>query len=139
MASYSLTNTLRSMPMIFAAFSICLSLTLFLSETRAQPVKLTVSYTGVGPINLPVVLAKEPGIFARNGLDVGHDVWPTVVYFFPSFSRSAAFCTKDASREPEASRFLMPWGLKRSWKPVIMLSIPACHGSGRPSMASYCL
>ena len=70
MASYSLTNALRSMPMIFAAFSICLSLTLFLSETRAQPVKLTVSYTGVGPINLPVVLAKETGIFARNGLDV---------------------------------------------------------------------
>ena len=70
MTSYTLTNALRSMPMIFAAFSICLSLTLFLSETRAQPVKLTVSYTGVGPINLPVVLAKETGIFARNGLDV---------------------------------------------------------------------
>ena len=28
------------------------------------------SYTGVGPVNLPVVLAKEAGIFARNGLDV---------------------------------------------------------------------
>jgi hypothetical protein len=70
MVSYTLANALRSMPMIFAAFSICLSLSLFLSETRAQPVKLTVSYTGVGPINLPVVLAKETGIFARNGLDV---------------------------------------------------------------------
>lgn len=55
---------------LFAVFSMCASLTLFLSETWAQPVKLTVSYTGVGPINLPVVLAKEMGIFARNGLDV---------------------------------------------------------------------
>lgn len=42
----------------------------FVLEAWAQPVKLNVSYTGVGPVNLPVVLAKEAGIFARNGLDV---------------------------------------------------------------------
>lgn len=40
------------------------------SDSSAQLVKLTVSYTGVGPVNLPVVLAKDTGIFARNGLDV---------------------------------------------------------------------
>ena len=55
---------------MFSAVFICVSLMLFHSDIRAQPVKLTVSYTGVGPINLPVVLAKETGIFARNGLDV---------------------------------------------------------------------
>lgn len=70
MVSHGLRSALRSIPMMFAAFSMCFSLTLFLSDTLAQPVKLTVSYTGVGPVNLPVVLAKEAGIFARNGLDV---------------------------------------------------------------------
>ena len=43
---------------------------LLTASAAAQPLKLTVSYTGVGPVNLPVVLAKETGIFARNGLDV---------------------------------------------------------------------
>ncbi|HEX6439043.1 MAG TPA: ABC transporter substrate-binding protein [Candidatus Binatia bacterium] len=55
---------------MFAVFFTCFGSAVFLSESRAQPVKLNVSYTGVGPVNLPVVLAKEAGIFARNGLDV---------------------------------------------------------------------
>lgn len=42
----------------------------YFSEACAQPMKLTVSYTGTGLVNLPVVLAKEAGIFARNGLEV---------------------------------------------------------------------
>jgi NitT/TauT family transport system substrate-binding protein len=58
------------MHLLLAVFSTCFSLTLFLAETWAQPMKQTVSYTGVGPVNLPVVLAKQAGIFARNGLDV---------------------------------------------------------------------
>jgi NitT/TauT family transport system substrate-binding protein len=58
------------MHLMFAAFSLWFSLMLFLSAAWSQSVKLTVSYTGVGPVNLPVVLAKELGIFARNGLDV---------------------------------------------------------------------
>ena len=70
MVSYPLSNALRWMSTMFAAFFTCSSLMLFHSDIWAQPVKLTVSYTGVGPINLPVVLAKETGIFARNGLDV---------------------------------------------------------------------
>ena len=71
MVSCNLHGALKLISMMmFRAFSMCLSLTLLLSETSAQPVKLTVSYTGVGPVNLPVVLAKETGIFARNGLDV---------------------------------------------------------------------
>ena len=57
-------------PAVVQCFPLCFSLTLFLAETWAQPMKLTVSYTGVGPVNLPVVLAKQAGIFARNGLDV---------------------------------------------------------------------
>lgn len=36
----------------------------------AQLTKLSVGYTGVGPTHLPVWIAKETGIFARNGLDV---------------------------------------------------------------------
>lgn len=36
----------------------------------AQPAKLSVGYTGVGPTHLPMWFAKETGIFARNGLDV---------------------------------------------------------------------
>jgi ABC-type nitrate/sulfonate/bicarbonate transport system substrate-binding protein len=55
---------------MFAGFFIGICLTWFPAQTLAQPVKLTVCYTGVGPVNLPVVLAKEAGIFARNGLDV---------------------------------------------------------------------
>ncbi len=56
---------------ICAVWATCFSQTFFTSgEILAQPAKLTVSYTGVGPVNLPVVLAKETGIFSRNGLDV---------------------------------------------------------------------
>ena len=36
----------------------------------AQPAKLTVGYTGIGPTHLPIFIAKETGIFARNGLEV---------------------------------------------------------------------
>jgi hypothetical protein len=34
------------MRLLFAVFSTCFNLTLFLAETWAQPMKLTVSYTG---------------------------------------------------------------------------------------------
>jgi len=53
-----------------AALLLCFTLTIVLAAAWAQPIKLTVSYTGVGPVNLPVVLAKEAGLFAKNGLDV---------------------------------------------------------------------
>lgn len=53
-----------------AALFMCCSLPMLAASTSAQTVKLTVSYTGVGPVNLPVVLAKEAGLFAKNGLDV---------------------------------------------------------------------
>ena len=68
--TYTIRSVSRWMHLLLAVFSTCFSLTLFLAETWAQPMKLTVSYTGVGPVNLPVVLAKQAGIFARNGLDV---------------------------------------------------------------------
>jgi NitT/TauT family transport system substrate-binding protein len=63
-------SILKMIRLMLAPFCVCFSVTGYLSETGAQPMKLTVSYTGVGPVNLPVVLAKETGIFARNGLDV---------------------------------------------------------------------
>ena len=63
-------SILKMIRLMLATFCVCFSVMVYLSETWAQPVKLTVSYTGVGPVNLPVVLAKETGIFARNGLDV---------------------------------------------------------------------
>ena len=68
--TYTISSVPRWMYLLFAVFSVCFSLPLFLADTWAQPMKLTVSYTGVGPVNLPVVLAKQAGIFARNGLDV---------------------------------------------------------------------
>lgn len=40
------------------------------STAAGQALKVTVSYTGVGPTQLPVWVAKETGIFSRNGLDV---------------------------------------------------------------------
>ncbi|MGH7875052.1 MAG: hypothetical protein ACREQO_22895 [Candidatus Binatia bacterium] len=70
MLSYASPSALKATRLMIASFSMCLSLLLLLSESWGQPVKLTVSYTGVGPVNLPVVLAKETGIFAKNGLDV---------------------------------------------------------------------
>src|SRR5688500_4826676 len=70
MVSCTLRSALGLMHIIFTMFSVCFSLASFISQTWAQPVKLTVSYTGIGPVNLPVVLAKETGIFTRNGLDV---------------------------------------------------------------------
>jgi NitT/TauT family transport system substrate-binding protein len=70
MESSALSSALRWTRVMFAVLITCFGSVVFLSESRAQPVKLNVSYTGVGPVNLPVVLAKEAGIFARNGLDV---------------------------------------------------------------------
>ena len=70
MESSALSSASKWTRVMFALFFTCLGSAVFLSESRAQPVKLNVSYTGVGPVNLPVVLAKEAGIFARNGLDV---------------------------------------------------------------------
>jgi len=40
------------------------------SAARAQPVKITVSYSADTPAYLPVFVGKETGIFSRNGLDV---------------------------------------------------------------------
>lgn len=70
MKSSALSSALKWTRVMFAVFMTCFGSAAFSSESRAQPVKLNVSYTGVGPVNLPVVLAKEAGIFARNGLDV---------------------------------------------------------------------
>src|SRR6476646_10084967 len=45
------------------------------SVAFAQPAKLTVGYSSTASAEIPVWLAKETGIFARNGLDI------QVVYF----------------------------------------------------------
>jgi sulfonate transport system substrate-binding protein len=70
MMNHALRFELKWTRAMFAVFLMWFYLTLPLLEAWAQPVKLNVSYTGVGPVNLPVVLAKEAGIFARNGLEV---------------------------------------------------------------------
>jgi NitT/TauT family transport system substrate-binding protein len=68
---YALKVQVITMKRVFlAAFLMCCSLPMLTANGSAQTVKLTVSYTGVGPVNLPVVLAKEAGLFAKNGLDV---------------------------------------------------------------------
>ena len=54
---------------VFYLFGL-IGLLLPLSMAGGQALKVTVSYTGVGPTQLPVWVAKETGIFSRNGLDV---------------------------------------------------------------------
>ena len=40
------------------------------TSASAQPARVSVAYTGVGPTHLPVLIANDTGIFALNGLDV---------------------------------------------------------------------
>lgn len=49
---------------------IFLGIAFWVAAAEAQLAKLTVSYTGVGPTHLPIFIAKETGIFSRNGLEV---------------------------------------------------------------------
>ena len=55
---------------VWALGLLVLHLMLLPPGASAQPARLSVAYTGVGPTHLPVWIAKETGIFARNGLDV---------------------------------------------------------------------
>lgn len=48
----------------------CFAILMIAGVSQGQTAKLTVAYTGIGPTHLPVFVAKETGIFARNGLDV---------------------------------------------------------------------
>jgi ABC-type nitrate/sulfonate/bicarbonate transport system substrate-binding protein len=60
-----------SIKKIFRATAITvLHLLLLAPGASAQLARLSVAYTGVGPTHLPVWIAKETGIFAKNGLDV---------------------------------------------------------------------
>jgi len=54
-------------PVILA---VTLSLPLFFSIVSAQLTKMTVGYSAITGAHLPAWLAKETGIFAKNGLDV---------------------------------------------------------------------
>ena len=63
-------QVIKMKKVFLAAFLMGCSLPMLTANGSAQTVKLTASYTGVGPVNLPVVLAKEAGLFAKNGLDV---------------------------------------------------------------------
>jgi NitT/TauT family transport system substrate-binding protein len=59
--------------MIIRKYILILHVVAFMHVTApawAQTAKLTVGYTGVGPTHLPIFIAKETGIFARNGIDV---------------------------------------------------------------------
>jgi NitT/TauT family transport system substrate-binding protein len=51
-------------------FAVSLWLPFSLSIASAQPTKLTVGYSSTASAELPAWLAKETGIFAKNGLDV---------------------------------------------------------------------
>ncbi len=50
--------------------SVFLSVLLWWSSGFAQVAKLTVSYSSIAAANLPLWLAKDAGLFAKNGLDV---------------------------------------------------------------------
>ena len=50
---------------------LCIAALFHLSpDARGEATKLNVTTTGVSPTSLPAFIAKETGIFARNGLDV---------------------------------------------------------------------
>ena len=51
-------------------FVVSLWLSLPLSIASAQLTKLTVGYSSTASAEIPAWLAKETGIFAKNGLDV---------------------------------------------------------------------
>lgn len=51
-------------------FALGFSFAQWASSVHAQPAKLTVSYSSVAAANLPLWLARDAGIFAKNGLDV---------------------------------------------------------------------
>src|ERR1043166_9018091 len=43
---------------------------LFCAEAHSQLIRINAAYTGESPTQLPAFLAKETGIFAKNGLEV---------------------------------------------------------------------
>ena len=50
--------------------AISVSLLLSFSVASAQLTKVTVGYSAIGGVHFPAWMAKESGIFLRNGLDV---------------------------------------------------------------------
>ena len=58
---------LRTLNILYTFFLGFLSIA---SEASSQLTKLNVITTGVSPTSLPSYIAKESGIFAKNGLDV---------------------------------------------------------------------
>ena len=50
--------------------AVSLFLLLSFSVASAQPTKITVGYSSIAAGQLPAWMAKESGIFAKNGLDV---------------------------------------------------------------------
>ena len=50
-------------------FSLLVSV-LFCAEAHSQLIRINAAYTGESPTQLPAFLAKETGIFAKNGLEV---------------------------------------------------------------------
>ena len=63
------TEMKRLIGLLAVALTACGSSTP-VGSPSAAPVQLTVSYSNVVPDNLPVWIAKEAGIFSKNGLDV---------------------------------------------------------------------
>jgi len=60
----------RLLGVLAVAVTACGSSSSAIGGPSAAPVHLTVSYSNIVPDNLPVWIAKEAGIFTKNGLDV---------------------------------------------------------------------
>ncbi len=54
----------------FSCALVCLIFFNFISPTSAQLTRLNVGYSAISADQLPAWVAKDSGIFARNGLDV---------------------------------------------------------------------
>jgi NitT/TauT family transport system substrate-binding protein len=70
--------------------AVSLSLPLSFSIASAQLTKMTVGYSAIGAVHFPAWMAKESGIFLRNGLDV------QLVYFTGGTTAVMALLSREA-------------------------------------------
>jgi NitT/TauT family transport system substrate-binding protein len=77
------------MKALILAVSLFLPLS-FYSAVSAQLTKMTVGYSAIGAVHFPAWLAKESGIFRKNGLDV------QLVYFTGGTTAVMALLSRDA-------------------------------------------
>jgi NitT/TauT family transport system substrate-binding protein len=86
--------------------ALSLPLLLFCSVASAQLTKLTVGYSSTASAELPAWLAKETGIFAKNGLDV------QLVYFRGGTTATMALLSRQTPLSQGSGQVIVNAGLR---------------------------